>query len=121
MNKKKPAVKTSEDWKGYVNYNPTATERETIVAYMGRAKWTPEEEIAALVQSGYAVSFGYDEKSDAVRLSVTGKRSPCPNIGYSLSIRASTPERCLGIAGYYVYTLCGGGDWLIEKTDAEVW
>jgi hypothetical protein len=121
MKQTKAAVKTNEDWKGYVNYNPVADEREKIVDYMGRKNWAHADEITSLVQSGYSVTFAHDEKSDAIRLSVTGKKKPCPNIGWSLSIRASTVERCVGIAGYYVYSLCGGGDWLVEKTNAEVW
>jgi hypothetical protein len=111
----------SDNWKGYVNWNPLASDRELVVEYMGSKGWDAHLVIEQLVQEGYTVSHSWDDKSSCVRLSVTGKTQPCPNIGYTLSVRASSVERCVGLVGYYCFILCQGQDWLVEKVGGEVW
>lgn len=116
----KEAGKT-DDWKGYVNFSPTAKDKERIVEYMGSKGWDAHLVIEQFTESGYTVSHSYDEGNSCVRCSVTGKGKHCPNKGYTLSVRASSVERCMGIAGFYSFILCESGDWLVDKKGEEVW
>jgi len=111
----------NQEWKGYVNWNPTAAEREKVLAYMGHKNWTATGELATLNESGYTVSFSCEEGGSAYRVAVTGKTRPCPNIGYTLSIRASSHERLLGLVGFYCNIVCDHGDWLVDKKGEELW
>lgn len=119
--KKTVTKKADDSWKGYVNWSPAPSDRELVLEYMGRKDWSVHLDIEQLVECGYSVSFTYDHKSGCPRVSVTGKANPCPNIGYSLSIRASSVERCIGLVGYYCFVLCQSGDWLVEKSSEDVW
>ena len=121
MKNKGTATKKQDDWKGYVNWSPTVREREGILSLMGDEAYSPTDQLDTLNECGYATSFSYDEKNSCHRISVTGKTRPCSNIGYTLSIRASTTARCLGSAVYYIFTICEGGDWLVDKGEGESW
>jgi hypothetical protein len=114
-------IRRDDGWKGYVNWTATPAEREKVVSLMGKDSYDPMEELLQLSESGYSTAFGYDEKSACHRLSVTGKSENCPNQGYTLSIRASSPERCLGLAVYYIAVLCERSDWLVDKKGDDVW
>jgi len=118
---KEKSVVKDDGWKGYVNWQPLAAEREMVEKYGNRSSFAVDEEISGLVESGYSVSFSHEEKTGAVRVAVTGKTKPCPNIGYTLSIRASSVARAMAVVGYYCFTICGGGDWLVEKNGDDVW
>lgn len=123
MNKngKEKPVKVDDGWKGYVNWNPAAADREKAGALLDDQRWEIGDAIDTLVESGYTVSFSHEETTGAVRLAVTGKRKPCDNIGYTLSVRASSAIRVVALAHVYVYDLCQGGDWLFEKEGKDVW
>ena len=121
MKKKAEAVRRDDGWKGYVNWSPIAADRDKVVGFMGKITYVPLDYLLQLSESGYATSFGYDEKANCHRISVTGKGERCPNKGYTLSIRASTPDRCLGLAAYYIFVLCEAGDWLVDKEGEEIW
>lgn len=117
----KTAEKFNDEWKGYVNFSPDAKQREAIIALLGNGKYEIADYIRDLNESGYNVTFSYDEGAHCHRLAVTGKTQRCPNQGYTLSIRSSSPERCMGIAAYYISYLCESGDWLVDKASKEVW
>lgn len=121
MKKKSVPVQSNQEWKGYVNWSATAADKAAVVDYMGSKGWDAHLVIEQLVECGYSVSHAFDEKHKCVRASVTGKTPPCPNIGYTLSVRASSVERCMGLVGYYCFVLCESGDWLVEKNGEEVW
>lgn len=121
MKKKVEQVKRNDGWKGYVNWSPTVSDRESVVAFMGKVDYSPMEQLLQLSESGYSTSFSYDETHNCHRLSITGKGERCPNQGYTLSVRASSPERCLGLGSYYIFVLCESGDWLVDKVGEEVW
>lgn len=121
MKKQTSAVKRDDGWKGYVNWSPTVSERAKVVEFMGNGSFDPMDYILQFDESGYSSSFGYDEKNSCHRLSVTGKGDRCPNIGYTLSVRASSPQRCVALAAYYIYVICESGDWLVDKAGSEVW
>jgi hypothetical protein len=117
---KKPAS-GFDNWKGYVNWSPTVADKALVVEYMAVGSWDASAVIQQLCESGYTVSHSWDDKSGCIRVSVTGKTPPCPNVGYTLSVRASSVERGLGIVGFYCFVLCQSGDWLIDKAGEEVW
>lgn len=114
-------IRKDDDWKGYVNWSPSTSDKESVVRLFESGKWRMDDALAQFVESGYSVAFGWDKVGKCIRLSITGKDRPCPNIGYTLSIRGSTPERCLGLAYHYNWIICGAGDWLIDKKGEEVW
>lgn len=118
---KEKTIRRDDGWLGYVNWNPTATDREKVVDFMGNGSFDISEYLLQLDESGYSSTFSYDENNSCHRLSVTGKGERCPNKGYTLSVRASSPVRCVALAAYYVYVLCESGDWLVDKKGGEVW
>lgn len=121
---KKPAAKptrSDDGWQGYVNFSPTVQQREEIISFMGNGSFDVADYLLQLSESGYSCTIQHDEKNNCHRLSVTGKTQPCPNIGWTLSIRSSSPQRCVGIAAYYIYVLSESGDWLVDKVGKEVW
>lgn len=113
--------KRDDNWKGYVNFTPTVKQREEIVSFMGKGGFDVGDYLLQLNESGYSTTFSYDEKNSCHRLSVTGKYPPCDNIGYTLSIRSSSPQRCVGIAAYYIYVLSESGTWNDGKEGGDVW
>lgn len=117
---KSPAVR-SDDWKGYVNYNPSEKEKASILEHWSRYDGNYDRAIAELVESGYSVTFTADKIGGVFRCAVTGRSTPCPNIGYTLSIRGSSIERCLAIALFYCSIVCLSGDWLVDKKGGDVW
>lgn len=123
MSKNKATQQTSrqDGWLGYVNWNPIASDRDKVAAFMGEPSFDGWEYVLQLDESGYSCTFSYDEANSCHRLSVTGKGQHCPNKGYTLSLRASSPIRCLALASYYVYVICQSGDWLVDKKGDELW
>lgn len=123
MTKKTAAVpaKVNDGWKGYVNWSPMADDRDKVLSLMGKDDYDPGEYLLQLGEAGYTTSFSYDEANSCHRVSFTGKGKHCPNQGYTLSIRASSPGCCLGLGVYYIFILCESGDWLVDKAGAEVW
>lgn len=120
----KPKVKTpakQDNWRGYVNWSPTTADKAGVIELMGNNSWSGLDAVHKLTECGYSVAFVHDDKHGCTRITVTGKESPCPNIGYTLSLRASSVERCVGLADYYCFVLCQAGDWLVEKNSEEVW
>lgn len=118
---KNTTVRKDDGWLGYVNWNPTASDREKVVTFMQGDSFDIGEYLLQLDESGYSCTFSYDEANSCHRLSVTGKGERCANKGYTLSVRASSPVRCVALASYYVYVLCESGDWLVDKKGGEVW
>lgn len=117
----KVALKSNDGWQGYVNWSPTATDKEVVADRIGDGLWSAGSAIHSFLESGYNVSFSFEDGTGAVRVAITGKSKPCPNIGYTLSIRASSVDRCLGLAEQYCWHICQSGDWLIDKQSKEVW
>jgi len=109
------------DWKGYVNWSASQAEKARVAVYVDDPLWFEGDAIHNLVESGYSVSFAYDVMSKGIRIAVTGKTVPCPNIGYTLSIRASSVKRAVGLADYYCRIICESGDWLVDKQQEDVW
>lgn len=115
------APRQNDDWKGYVNWSATASDKESVVRLFESGKWSMGDAVAQFTESGYSVAFGWDKAGNCNRITVTGKDKPCDNIGYTLSIRASTPDKCLGLAYHYHWIICGGGDWLVDKKGDDIW
>jgi hypothetical protein len=112
---------SKDGWKGYVNWAPSEEDKKIVKGRVEKKDYSPDRVIESLVESGYAVSFVWDAKSQCIRASVTGKTVPCPNIGYTLSIRGSTVNRIVGLVEFYCQDICQAGDWLVEKLFEEVW
>lgn len=117
----KSVIRRDDGWLGYVNWTPTVAEREKVVVFMGKGSFDPMDYLLQLNESGYSTTSSYDEANSCHRLSVTGKGERCPNKGYTLSVRASSPQRCVALASYYIYVLCESGDWIVDKKGGEIW
>jgi len=110
-----------DEWKGYVNWNPSKTDIAEIVARLGDKRFSVASVIDDLVEGGYSVSFAWDVTAGCMRMSVTGKREPSFNMGYSLSLRQKTTAKLVAMAERYVFGICEGASWLTEVDGSEEW
>lgn len=110
-----------DGWKGYVNWSPTATDKEKVVGVVEGKDWRLGDEINRFVESGYSVAFSWDNYSQCPRVAITGKSEICPNQGLTLSIRASSIDRLVGLAAHYSWVICESESWQVENSHLSVW
>lgn len=102
------------DWKGYVNWNPNQTERDTIKAALLTADQA-DGLMASLVDDGYKLSFYHDDYRNVMCLGVYGHYEDCKNPGKMLVIPHPDPRVALSALSFFLDEICENGVWVDQK------
>lgn len=108
----------SGDWQGFVDLPLSEEDKAHVLEYVASAEFEPEEAIQLLVESGYKLSIGPQNRGNSKVASITGRGPECVNLGFSLSAFGPDAISALGAVCYKHFVLCGQGRWS-EFSDSE--
>ena len=112
---------SSSNWKGYVNWNITESQKEHVKEYAKSSTFDVPDLILRFIEEGYAVGFSWDGTSKCMRMTVTGKTAPCPNIGWALSLRHADVTRLVAMAAVYVFVMYPNMAWPVNPLSELDW
>lgn len=81
--------KPKVQWRGYVNHDLTAAEKQAYAKYAADAEWLDRAEFAAL-STGHSIKVSWYEKGQCVRAVVYCENAENPNAGWALSAFAES-------------------------------
>jgi hypothetical protein len=100
----KPKKQEEFVWKGFVNVNITADQKEAYKA------WDVQDDdvwdgMAQYITAGYKVSLSYNKQNDKFNCTGTGQPESGVNSGYAVSAFANTPYEAVRVWLFKVATI----------------
>lgn len=104
------------DWKGFVDIDLSAEDREEISVLAQSEKFHPFDFVSDLLEAGYKFSLAGDIEHNSVVATATGRGDANENQGYALSGRGPDAAGAMASLYWKMAVLCNWGSWL-EKAD----
>jgi hypothetical protein len=113
MAREKRANKWDGKWIGFMDIPLTAELKEQVRSWDADGM-TPEEQAEYFVRSGYKLTANWNEKNQAILVSVTGQAGAGKNAGYTLSAHAKTFVQALHVL-LFKHVVLSEEDWHKEN------